>query len=182
MLSKGCRLYQPGYSHPEAPVVKNSLPGSFRFLEGLIFLRCEVNGPRFLLVVGWSPHSGPRGCPEFLDTTLCSLPQGLCQLESLLHQTHKVLLQLQSARLLRNNIIMKMTSQHFCHVHFVRSKPQITPTLKGKWLTKGVNTRNWVNSNIYPPQVPKSNLTYVTILPESCISTETYYSCQWFVW
>lgn len=40
-------------------------------------------------------------------------------------------------------IFMVAKSPYFCHILLVRSKPQILPTLEGKGLPKGVNTRKW---------------------------------------
>lgn len=109
-LPLGC-VFTWGRINYEAPVAcwQNSFPHS-----------CILK--LALLPVLWRPPSGPRGYLQVLEATPSSLLYRRPYHGCLLHQARKETLSLHSAPNPEScNIIMRLTSYHYCHIPLVRS-------------------------------------------------------------
>lgn len=113
---------------------------------------CRIEGPGFLLALGWRFLSAPRGLPQFVIMEDWLLLQA--SMENL-----SVSL---SARWspIWHQVIVGVTFHHLCHILSLRSKSQFPPTLKEKKLHRAWTSENgslkvtfW---SIFPPYITKN--------------------------
>ena len=108
--------------HWEARMRNNLFPSSFRWLQNSFPCSCMTEGPGFVLA---------DGLLQFLETTQSPLPGGLPQRGCSWY----------SHTLTQHDL--GVSSHYLCRILLVRSEPQLLPTLQGRELHRGTDTRRW---------------------------------------
>lgn len=108
-----------------------------------IYLQAQVSVGRIWFLVGcWTEGSAPhwlQAQPVLSSVSTRASPQDSPQLAACFTAQRRDPASKNITIL--SNIIMEVISHCFCHILLVRTKSQAPPTLKGRRLIKGVNTR-----------------------------------------
>lgn len=100
---------------------KNLFPSSFRWLQNSFPCSCMTDAPALCWLMASCSSSRPPRVPCQVSFSMWLL---LIQLYVTQHD-------------------LGVSSRYLCHILLVRSEPQLLPTLQGRELHRGMDTRRW---------------------------------------